>query len=291
MLDGVVTSDQHVIKSSTQTMNIMTSTLVVVAATTLATTTAMEVPHLPPHRSFFRVLQTQNNNDNGDGSSSAGSAGSSSTASTTTQTKSCAPPPPQNTSHFNPNTNETMYYVTEVEVHEIGMIYYYEIHHAEGVSWEETGSGSGSNNGGGESSTSVSGTIGDWIDTAQNFFGGLFDDNSSNGLQKQPEVSEEDGDTEESSNSNTIGGGNANLTRLEKYMVTKVWKDALNDERMTWSTTNTADDDDDTDDGGKKECAGLVIDDETTSATVEDEITKLLGLTHEPLDYVNPDGE
>ncbi len=43
--------------------------------------------------------------------------------------------------------------------------------------------------------------------------------------------------------------------------------------------------------GGKKECAGLVIDDETTSATVEDEITKLLGLTHEPLDYVNLDGE
>ncbi len=273
-------------------MNIMTSTLVVVAATTtttLATTTAMEVPHLPPHRSFFRVLQTQNNNDNGDGSStSSGSAGGSSTASTTIQTKSCAPPPPQNTSHFNPNTNETMYYVTEVEVHEIGMIYYYEIHHAEGVSWEETGSGSGSNNGGGESSSSVSGTIGDWIDTAQNFFGGLFDDSSSNGQQQQSEVSDQEGDTEESSNSNTIGGGNANLTRLEKYMVTKVWKNALNDERMTWRTTTTADD---VDDGEMEECAGLVIDDETTSATVEDEITKLLGLTHEPLDYVNPDGE
>ena len=43
--------------------------------------------------------------------------------------------------------------------------------------------------------------------------------------------------------------------------------------------------------GEKEECDGLVIDDETTSATVEDEITKLLGLTHEPLDYVNPDGE
>ena len=53
----------------------------------------------------------------------------------------------------------------------------------------------------------MSGTIGDWIDTAQNFFGGLFDDNSSNGQQQQH--------TEESSNSNT-GGGNANLTRLEK---------------------------------------------------------------------------
>ena len=38
-------------------------------------------------------------------------------------------------------------------------------------------------------------------------------------------------------------------------------------------------------------CPGGEIDDETTSATVEDEITKLLGLTHEPLDYVNPDGE
>ena len=40
--------------------------------------------------------------------------------------------------------------------------------------------------------------------------------------------------TEESSNSNT-GGGNTNLTRLEKYMVTKVWTNALSDERMTWS--------------------------------------------------------
>ncbi len=253
-------------------MNIMTSTSMVAAvATTLTTTTAMDVPHSPTHHSFFRMLQSQNNNANGDGSSS--SAGSSSTASTATETKSCAPPPPQNTSHFNPNTNETMYYVTEVEVHEIGMIYYYEIHHAEGVSWEETVSGSGSNNGGGESS-SVSGTIGDWIDTAQNFFGGLFDENSSNGQQQQH--------TEESSNRNT-GGGNANLTRLEKYMVAKVWKNALNDERMTWNTTTTA--------GEKKECDGLVIDDETTSAKVEDEITKLLGLTHEPLDLVNPDGE
>jgi hypothetical protein len=265
-------------------MNILTSTSVA-AATMLTTTTAMDVPHRSTHHSFFRMLQTQNNNNNGGSSSSAGSD---STASTTTQTKSCAPPPPQNTSHFNPNTNETMYYVTEVEVHEIGMIYYYEIHHAEGVSWEETGSGSGSNNGGGESSSSVSGTIGDWIDTAQNFFGGLFDDSSSNGQQQQSEVSDQEGDTEESSNSNTIGGGNANLTRLEKYMVTKVWKNALNDERMTWRTTTTADD---VDDGEMEECAGLVIDDETTSATVEDEITKLLGLTHEPLDYVNPDGE
>ena len=177
-----------------------------------------------------------------------------------------------------------MYYTTQVEVHEIGMIYYYEIHHAEGVSWEDVSDNENANGSGGES---VSGTIGDWIDTAQNFFGGMFDDsNNSDGQSQQIEVTEEEGGTDESSSN--IGGGNAKLTRLEKYMASELWRNVLNDDRMTWTTTSTSTDDNA---GEEEECAGLGIDDETTSATVEEEVTKLLGLTHEPLDYVNPDGE
>lgn len=243
--------------------------------------TERSIPH-----PFYRMLQT----GNGDGSGGSGSTTTATTTTSTQTTQSCAPPPPQNTSHYNPNTNETMYYETQVEVHEIGMIYYYEIHHAEGVSWEASSGGSGDNTSGGDGGEegSVSGTIGDWIDTAQNFFGGLFDESSSSsdgGQQQDDGTGEEEGGEDDTNN---IGGGNAKLTRLETYMAKQVWNNALNDERMTWSDDNENDDDDD---GSEEECAGLVIDDETTSATVEEEITKLLGLTHEPLDYVNPEGE
>ena len=157
----------------------------------------------------------------------------------------CAPPPPANQSHFNPLTNETMYFETDVDVYEIGVLFDYEIRHAKGVSW-----GGGTGDGGWGT------TMGGWVDGDEGGGG--------------------DGDEADA--------GEARLMELDDFMVARLWNDTLQDDRMTWNDD--------------QECMGLLIVDEAAEPGVSGAgsdgtvfETKLLGISYEPLDYVNPDGE
>jgi len=230
---------------------------------------------------------------------------------TTTSSYSCAPPSPQIKSYFNPLTNETSYIKTEVKVHEIGILFHYEIRHASGVTWEEEV-------GGGEDSwaNSIGAKAGDFF---KNVFGGGDDDEGS----------------DRNKNGKKNDHGDEHLMEVEKEMVSDIWKNVLEDDGMTWDW--------------EEKCAGLVIEDEarqlrqlsnSTNLEVEEVIlgeveenilgegeeeilsnstnpegeevileegeedildtadtmvstfsgTKLLGLTYQPLDRVNPDG-
>jgi hypothetical protein len=71
---------------------------------------------------------------------------------------------------------------------------------------------------------------------------------------------------------------------LDEFMVARLWNDTLQDDRMTWNDD--------------QECMGLLIVDEAAEPGVSGAgsdgtvfETKLLGISYEPLDYVNPDGE
>ena len=168
---------------------------------------------------------------------------------------SCTPPPPQNRSYFNPTTNETLYLpAVEVTVHEIGILFDYEIQHAKGVSWcgdkcEEVGEESG------------------FLDKAGDFFGNLF-----GGDDEDEDIEQVDSEVD------AAEAANGSLLELEKYMDNQLWTNILNEDGMTY-------DDDD-------ECHGLVIDlrrQERRELQNSDE-TRLLGMTYQPFDYVNPNG-
>ena len=182
---------------------------------------------------------------------------------------SCVPPSPRNESHYNPNTNETLHFVTDVEVYEIGILFDYEIHHDEGTSW-------GVSSGGGWGDA-----VDVFVDDTKDFFGDLF----GNGDEKdgdgeggdEEEEKEEDDDEEEDA-------GRVQLMELDEYMAARFWNDTLLDDDMTWNDD--------------RECMGLLITEEAGSENVSDAgsnsteyETKLLGISYEPLDYVNPDGE
>lgn len=209
----------------------------------------------------------------------------------TSATHSCAPPPPQNISYFNPQTNETLYLpATDVQVSEIGILFDYEIRHEPSVTW-------------GDVNDNVEGDKG-WFDKAGDFFGNLFggDDNDKEEDEGGDGNNEEDTSTSESDGD---GKGNANLQALDEFITDQVWKSMLESDGMTW-------------DGD--ECMGLVIEDtmarrrqrrlqdivddvdEAVVDTVDEVVddapdtnefsgTKLLGITWQPLDYVNPNGE
>ncbi|KAL3815743.1 hypothetical protein ACHAXA_004945 [Cyclostephanos tholiformis] len=176
---------------------------------------------------------------------------------------SCAPPPPRNESHYNPTTNETLYFVTDVEVYEIGVLFDYEIRHAKGVSWGETaGSGWGD-------------AVGVFVDDTKDFFGNLFGNGDEGDGDGGGDDGGEKGDDEEED------AGRVRLRELDEYMAARLWNGTLLDDDMTWNDD--------------QECMGLMITDEGVPASdaggdVTEFETRLLGISYEPLDYVNPDG-
>lgn len=182
---------------------------------------------------------------------------------------SCAPPAPQNKSYFNPQTNETFYYETEVKVNEIGILFDYEIRHSPGVTWGDDNVD--------EESDSQS-----FTDKASDFFNGFF-----GGGDDEEDVAEAEVATSESSEGGTTSDGENALLELEQSMADAIWLNVLTDSDMSWDENN--------------ECMGLVIQDVTMrergdtldGADGADTFTgtKLLGLTYQPLDYVNPNGE
>ena len=228
------------------------------------------------------------------------------------QQHSCAPPPPQLKSYFNPLTNETAYMETEVNVVEIGILFNYEITHANDITWEDPESIEAQ-----EDST----WIGDALDKTGDFFGNLF-----GGDDEEEEEGESASTGETSSTTNIQVRGNEQLVELEQAMAAKVWENILDSEDMMW--IKNEDD--------EWACTGLVIDDneddkkqkrrqlegEDVLDTAEDSFTetdttvdstaldttldggpedlsdtatiftgtKLLGLTYEPLDVVNYKG-
>jgi len=189
---------------------------------------------------------------------------------------SCISPPPYNITYYNPSTNQSLSFEKFTEVHEIGILFNYEIRHATGVVW------------GNEDAESISGSLSKWADSAKDFFGGLF------GRDGEEDVDDEEG----GSHSEGVGSnGAANLLELENYMASEIWANTLQNEEMTWNEDN--------------ECMGLVIEEEqinlnepimlegegdgnegeeSMSDTPAETETKLLGLMHQPLDYVSYNG-
>ncbi len=177
-----------------------------------------------------------------------------------------------------------------MKVHEIGILFNYEIFHGPDASWGDIESSSKS---------------GGFLDKAGDFFGGLFGKDDKDDEEEEDESSDRDNGSDDE--------GAENLLELETYMATELWSNVLGDKDMTWD-----------DDG---ECMGLKIEDDTRQRaliatekqeedvnaferyleeTEEDQVngldeamksqesfsgTKLLGLTYEPPDVVNPDGE
>ena len=207
-------------------------------------------------------------------------------------THSCAPPPPQNISYFNPQTNETLYLpATEVKVSEIGILFDYEIRHEPDVTWGDVNDNVEEDKG--------------WFDKAGDFFGNLFGgDDDDKKEEEGGDVVDGNNEEDTSDESDEDGKGNENLLELDEFITDQVWKSILENDGMTW-------------DGD--ECMGLVIEDniarrqrrlqdivdDVDEAVVDnvDEViddapntnefsgTKLLGITWQPLDYVNPNGE
>lgn len=182
---------------------------------------------------------------------------------------SCTPPPPQNITYFNPSTNQSLSFEKEIEVHEIGILFNYEIRHESGVTWGDVD---------GESS----GSIREWADKAGDFFSNLFGGDDEDIAEEEGSSESEDGDN-----------GAAELIELENYMASEIWANALDNEEMTWN---------------ENECMGLlieevkinlnkplVLEDEEEEEVldtpdVSDAETKLLGLMHQPIDYVSSNG-
>ena len=103
------------------------------------------------------------------------------------------------------------------------------------------------------------------LEKAGNFFGGLFGGDD-----------EEEAEEEESAKTDV---GSA-LEELEQAMVAEIWDNMLDDDKMTWTK----------DESGEWECTGFTIGE--AERQLQDEAgTKVLGLTHQPLDAVNPEGE
>lgn len=213
----------------------------------------------------------------------------------------CAPPSPQIISFFNSTSNKTSYMPLDVKVHEIGILFRYEITHPSDVSWEARTEQVADD---GDGEVEEEGLL----EKAGNFFGGLFGGS--------------DDDDEEAEEASVTSATNKDLIELEKQMVYKVWSDFLKDERMAYK------------DNEGEICAGLVVDDGNEKARVrqlqdfldaegnedilihdsegnliegEEEMTKavesakdagystfsgtkLLGLTYLPLDSVNANG-
>jgi len=262
----------------------------------LASSTAASSFHLPQHAQFLHAAHTDATRTRRlakttmDGASSHG----------------CAAPPPQTLSYVNPETNETQTVDVEVRVNEIGLLFDYEIRHANGVSWEDV---EGSEGGGRTSS---------WTDKITGFFG-------------------RDNDDEEEEEEDAEG---ASLMELERVMASELWRGILADDGMLWSGSNDEEDEclglviqedgrrrlkrpqrrrqdaggiaprkleggnedggedveytdyDPYDNDGSMSYGEPVAEDVLEGANGDDAFTgtRLLGLTYQPLDFVNING-
>lgn len=196
-------------------------------------------------------------------------------------TYSCTQPPPQTLSYFNPELNKTIYQEIPVKVHEIAILYNYELRHASGVEWTVI-----------EEAEAKKGFFQTSKEKVGSFFENLFGSN-------------EDDDEEVESPQND-GVANEKLVELEIFMVNEMWKELLRDTAMGFEG-----------DSGDEKCTGLAIQDDVldrqlqTAADVDEvqvdvgnketsegeepqlnmfEGTKLLGLSSEPSDLVAVDG-
>mmetsp|Transcript_2345 Transcript_2345/g.4292 ORF Transcript_2345/g.4292 Transcript_2345/m.4292 type:complete len:564 (+) Transcript_2345:1032-2723(+) len=187
----------------------------------------------------------------------------------------CSPPSPQIKSYFNPSTNKTLYCKVNVTVHEIGILFNYEINHARGVQWEDAIIY-------GIDYDNEEKDDGNWYEKTKqktsNFFSNLFgkDDDDEDGEEEGEEdnENEEEGDDEDASEeepaaaeASSAGGGGRNaqnLIDLEKNIMNQIWKTLLKEENkaMTWDWQLP-------EDGQQRNCAGLLIEEEEDADGVE----------------------
>jgi len=187
----------------------------------------------------------------------------------------CSPPSPQIKSYFNPSTNKTLYCKVNVTVHEIGILFNYEINHARGVQWEDAIIY-------GIDYDNEEKDDGNWYEKTKqktsNFFSNLFgkDDDDEDGEEEGEEDNgnEEEGDDEDASEeepaaaeASSAGGGGRNaqnLIDLEKNIMNQIWKTLLKEDNnaMTWDWQLP-------EDGHQRNCAGLLIEEEEDADGVE----------------------
>mmetsp|Transcript_24538 Transcript_24538/g.47018 ORF Transcript_24538/g.47018 Transcript_24538/m.47018 type:complete len:562 (+) Transcript_24538:321-2006(+) len=238
------------------------------------TPTASDSFHLPQHTQLYhdhhqqhaRTLEVDDDNNN-DITDPTTKSETTTTATfppptTTPETYSCIPPSPQIKSYFNPLTNKTQYLPIEVNVHEIGILFNYEIRHADDVKWEKEEDGDGDGGLGGildDAKESISG----FYEKGKDFLGGLFggdDDDEDDEEEEEGESGqEEEGEEEETEDTNDNSSqsneninndnGEQHLLSVEQRMVSEIWRILLEDEKMTWDLES-------------KLCAGLVIEDD-----------------------------
>jgi len=232
------------------------------------TPTTSDSFHLPQHTQLFhdhqqhaRTLEVDDNNNTDIIDPTTKSA--TTTTTSPPESYSCITPSPQIKSYFNPLTNKTQYLPIEVKIHEIGILFNFEIRHADDVLWEkeedddDDGGMLGILDGAKES-------ISGFYEKGKNFLGGLFggddDDDDENENEEGESGQEEEGEEEEtedtndnsslqSDENNNNDNGEENLLLVEQRMVSEIWRILLEDQKMTWDLES-------------RMCAGLVIEDD-----------------------------
>mmetsp|Transcript_29325 Transcript_29325/g.65728 ORF Transcript_29325/g.65728 Transcript_29325/m.65728 type:complete len:434 (+) Transcript_29325:162-1463(+) len=192
-------------------------------------------------------------------------------------TYSCTQPPPQTLSYFNPELNATTYQEIPVKVHEIAILYNYELRHASGVEWTDI-----------DQAEAKKGFFQTSKEKVGSFFENLFGSNEDEEEEVEPPQND--------------GVANEKLAELEMFMVNEMWKELLGDTSMGFEG-----------DSESEKCTGLTIQDDVLNRELQmDEVnvnvgddtmleaespklnlfegTKLLGLSSEPSDLVAIDG-
>eukprot|EP00585_Thalassiosira_rotula_P009451 CAMPEP_0196137146 /NCGR_PEP_ID=MMETSP0910-20130528/5226_1 /TAXON_ID=49265 /ORGANISM="Thalassiosira rotula, Strain GSO102" /LENGTH=459 /DNA_ID=CAMNT_0041397567 /DNA_START=20 /DNA_END=1395 /DNA_ORIENTATION=+ len=244
--------------------------------TSLETTpTTLESYHLPQHTQLYhdhqqhpRTLEADDNNNNDSNNDNDNDIIIDPTTTTPPsppptpppESYSCIPPSAQIKSYFNPLTNKTQYLPIEVKIHEIGILFNYEIRHADDVKWEK---GEEDDEDGllGDLLEGAKESISGFYEKGKDFLGGLFggdddeededeeNEESESGQEGEEPEDANDNSSSQSNESNNNDDGEQNLLSVERRMVSEIWKALLEDEKMTW-------------DLGSKMCAGLVIEDD-----------------------------
>jgi len=135
----------------------------------------------------------------------------------------CIPPPVQTLSFYNPELGTWSYHDLPVKIHEIAILYNYEIHHASGVTWARNEDIKEEDKG--------------WLQSAKDEAGSWFGNIFGN-----------DEEEEEVTPSMAPLLGNEHLLKLEQHMTEELWNSLQVDNSMTFDGNGT--------------CAGLVIDEE-----------------------------
>lgn len=196
-------------------------------------------------------------------------------------TYSCTQPPPQTLSYFNPELNATTYQEIPVKVHEIAILYNYEIRHASGIEWTDI-----------DQAEAKKGFFQTSKEKVGSFFESLFGSNEDEEEEVDPPQND--------------GLANEKLAELEMFMVNEMWKELLGDTAMGFEG-----------DSESEKCTGLTMQDGVLNRELQntvdvDEVkvnvgddmkleaespqfklfegTKLFGLSSEPSDLVAIDG-